>query len=61
MIAVCLNHVIWGLGCPSTLQTNSTCAPSGALCDLTFSVILGAKACSFPFGSKNKLIMICQQ
>ena len=53
MMAVCLNQVICGLGWPSTLQTNSTAAPSGALWDLTFSVIFGANACSLSFGSKN--------
>ena len=60
MMAVCLNHVIWGRGLPSTLQTNSAAHPSGADCDVTFSMMRGANVSSPLLGSvcrRAKLVL----
>ena len=51
MMAVCLNQVICGRGLPSTLHTNSAAHPSGADCDVTFSMMRGANVSSPLLGS----------
>lgn len=53
MIAVCLNHVISGLGLPSTRHSNWIVAPSGVCFGCNFSVNRGADTGSPGDGSKQ--------
>jgi len=46
IIAVSLNHVICGLGFPSTWHSNCTVEPSGACLVCNFCTKRGADACS---------------
>lgn len=46
IIAVSLNHVICGLGFPSTWHSNCTVVPSGACLGCNFCTKRGADACS---------------
>jgi hypothetical protein len=46
IIAVSLNHVICGLGFPSTWHSNCTVVPSGARLGCNFCTKRGAVACS---------------
>lgn len=53
MIAVCLNHVTFGLGVPSSLTINVTSWPSTTVWDSIFWVIFGASAFWPLFNSVN--------